>query len=223
MDGESSKVSCPNLGHLLVCLLISDLEITEKLRKAIITEAIARNVVWMLDKSGANMPELSYLEPDRVSVYRLKKTFEASHTSYRLLMFSELFRGIARPSREKTLVQLRDELFDRHGAPPAGAALQLSSEVRRLHNIDNSQQVFREMGIVSLPSAEKFTSVLRECVRESMQRGYSVWGLPATIALGLRRQVDPEVGLLEPYVAKPLPGENYLYQVTFFPNKRRQR
>ncbi|KAK1964599.1 hypothetical protein LY78DRAFT_704271 [Colletotrichum sublineola] len=221
VGGKTSKVSCPNLGHLLVCLLISDLEMTEELRKAIITEAITRNVVWMLDKTGANMPELSYLEPDRVSGYRLKKTFEASRTSYRLLMFSELFRRIARPSRDKTLVQVRDELFDRHGAPPPGAALQLSSEVRRLHDVDNFPHFFREMGIMNLPTPENFTSVLRACVRESMQRGYSVWGLPDEIALGLRRQVDPKVG--GPLTARRLPGSSYFSQVTFFPNKRRQR
>ncbi|KAK1986867.1 hypothetical protein LZ30DRAFT_704077 [Colletotrichum cereale] len=223
MGGKTSKVSCPNLGHLLVYLLISDLEITERLRKSIITEAITRNVVWMLDKRGSNMPELSYLEPDRVSGYRLKKTFEASRTSYRLLMFSELFRRIARLSSEKTLAQVRDELFDRHGAPPPGAALQLSSEVRRLHDIDNFPHFFREMGIVNLPAAENFTSVLRDCVRESMQRGYSVYGLPDYMALSLRRQVEPNVGLRGAFIERRPPGESYLARITFFPNKEPQR
>ncbi|GJC90343.1 NEDD8-conjugating enzyme UBC12 [Colletotrichum liriopes] len=223
MSGKTSKVSCPNLGHLLVYLLISDVEITEKMRKAIITEAITRNVVWMLDKRGSNMPELSYLEPDRVSGYRLKKTFEANRTSYRLLMFSELFRRIARPSNDKTLVQVRDELFDRHGAPPPGAALQLSSEVRRLHDIDNFPHFFREMGIVNTPNAESFTSVLRDCVRESMHRGYSVWGLPATTALALRRQVEPNVGLRGGIIERRPPGYRYLANINFFPNKRQQQ
>ncbi|KAH0438566.1 ubiquitin-conjugating enzyme family protein [Colletotrichum camelliae] len=195
MKGQTSKEVCPNLGHLLVYLLISDAAITEKMRKAIITEAITRNVVWMLDKRGANRPELSYLEPDKVSTFRLRKTFEASRTSYRLLMFSELFRRIARPSNEKSLVEVRDELFDRHGAPPQGAALQLSTDVRRLHDIDNFHDFFGEMGIENKPSAEWFTSHLRECVRGSMARGYSVWGLPATTALALRRQLEPSVGL----------------------------
>ncbi|KZL79048.1 ubiquitin-conjugating enzyme family protein [Colletotrichum incanum] len=222
MGGETSKVSCPNLGHLLVYLLISDAEITEEMRKAIITEAITRNVVWMLDKRGSNMPELSYMEPDRVSGYRLKKTFEANRTSYRLLMFSELFRRIARPSREKTLVQVRDELFDRHGAPPPGSALQLSSEVRRLHDIDNFPHFFREMGIVNTPTAERFTRVLRDCVRGSMHRGYSVWGLPAATALALRRQVEPNVGLRKGIIERSLPSYGQLARTTFFPGKRQQ-
>ncbi|KAL0935713.1 ubiquitin-conjugating enzyme family protein [Colletotrichum truncatum] len=218
--GNTSKADCPNLGHLLVYLLISDVEITERLRKAIITEAITRNVVWMLDKNGANMPELSYLEPDKTSHYRLRKTFEASRTSYRLLMFSELFRRIARPSNGKTLVQIRDELFERHGAPPAGAALQLSTDVRRLHDINNFLDFFEEMGIEKKPSPEWFTSHLRECVRNSMVRGYSVWGMPATTALALRYQVEPTVGLWAEHFLKSPPGPSYFKSITFFPNKK---
>ncbi|TQN71444.1 SUMO-conjugating enzyme UBC9 [Colletotrichum shisoi] len=222
MSGKTSKVSCPNLGHLLVYLLISDVEMTEAMRKAIITEAITRNVVWMLDRRGANMPELSYLEPDKVSGYRLKKTFEANRTSYRLLMFSELFRRIARPSADTSLGQLRDELFDRHGAPPPGAALRLSSEVRRLHDVDNFPHFFREMGIANVPTAERFTSILRDCVRESMQRGYSVWGLSATTTLALRREVEPNVGLYGDFKKRNPPGPRYLAGVTFFPAKKQQ-
>ncbi|KAJ0165103.1 hypothetical protein CTA2_12357 [Colletotrichum tanaceti] len=221
-SGKTSKVSCPNLGHLLVYLLISDVEMTEAMRKAIITEAITRNVVWMLDRRGANMPELSYLEPDKVSGYRLKKTFEASRTSYRLLMFSELFRRIARPSADTSLEQLRDELFDRHGAPPPGAALRLSSEVRRLHDVDNFPHFFREMGITNVPTAERFTSVLRDSVRESMRRGYSVWGLSATTRLTLRLELEPNVGLYGNFKRREPPGSQYLSRVTFFPGKNQQ-
>ncbi|OHF01643.1 hypothetical protein CORC01_03133 [Colletotrichum orchidophilum] len=219
MSGKTSKVSCPNLGHLLVYLLISDIDMTEAMRKAIITEAITRNVVWMLDRRGSNMPELSYLEPDRVSGYRLKKTFEANRTSYRLLMFSELFRRIARPSNDKRLEQIRDELFERHGAPPPGAALQLSTEVRRLHDIDNFPHFFKEMGIVHTPTAERFTDALRGCVRKSMERGYSVWGLSGSTALALRQQFEPNVGVRGKLVARNLPGSRYMSKVTFFPGK----
>ncbi|KAK1528421.1 uncharacterized protein CCOS01_06255 [Colletotrichum costaricense] len=222
MGGKTSKISCPNLGHLLVYLLISDFDMTEAMRKAIITEAITRNVVWMLDRRGSNMPELSYLEPDYVSGYRLKRTFEANRTSYRLLMFSELFRRIARPSNGKTLEQIRDELFDRHGAPPAGAALQLSTEVRRLHDIDNFPHFFNEMGIVRHPSAENFTSVLRDCVKDSMKRGYSVWGLPVPTALALRSRIEPNVGVRANLVVRNPPGPRYMSRITFFPDKDRR-
>ena len=82
LDGQTSKSSCPNLGHLLVATLVSNVGLTEQLQLAIIKEAILRNVVWMLDPTGAGMPELAYLEPSPVSEYRLRHTFQASRTSY---------------------------------------------------------------------------------------------------------------------------------------------
>jgi ubiquitin-protein ligase len=98
LAGRTTKAHVPNLGYLLIALLISDVEVTERLVKAIITETITRNVVWLLDRKGAGMADLAYLEADEICEYRLKKTFEGSRTSYRLLMFSELFRRTARPS-----------------------------------------------------------------------------------------------------------------------------
>ena len=201
-SGKRSKADCPNLGNLLVALLISDMPVTDVLRKAIITEAITRNVVWLLDRRGAGMAELSYMEPDAVSDYRLQKTFEGSRTSYRLLMFSELFRRTARYSApspsssggKRPLAEVREELFDRHGGPPPGAAAHLASEVRRLHSVDSFPKFLVEMGMRSIPSAESFTEVLRQTVRDSVKNGYSRWAVPQNQALALRMRDDPDVG-----------------------------
>ncbi|KAK0644179.1 hypothetical protein B0T16DRAFT_378110 [Cercophora newfieldiana] len=177
--GKKSKTDIPNLGYLLTALLISDTDPTEALMKEIITEAITRNVVWLLDQKGAGLAELGYLETDDVCNYRLKKTFEGSRTSYRLLMFSELFRRTARPSPPKpatptpaSLAQLRDELFSRHGGAGPGTAAHLASEVRRLQKIDDFPSFLREMGI-TIPGAAKFTTVLRCTIKESAEKGYS--------------------------------------------------
>src|SRR5437763_547424 len=109
LSGQTSKTASPNLGHLLIAVLISDIEMTQGLMMAIIKETVTRNVVWMLDARGAGMAELSYMEASAVSNYRLQKTFEASKTSYRLLMFFNLLRlatGRASIPR-KSLAQLR--------------------------------------------------------------------------------------------------------------------
>ncbi|KAL9111795.1 MAG: hypothetical protein Q9227_003854 [Pyrenula ochraceoflavens] len=101
LNGHTSKSDCPNLGHLMIDLLISDIDVTPTLARALIKEAVTRNVVWMLSANGGNMPELAYLEPSNtISKYRLEKTFKASRTSYRLLMFQNLFRRTVRPSRD---------------------------------------------------------------------------------------------------------------------------
>jgi hypothetical protein len=53
--GADSKDDCPNLGHLLVVALISDVEVTESILKSILKEAITRNSVWALK----SYPELA--------------------------------------------------------------------------------------------------------------------------------------------------------------------
>ncbi|EGY15337.1 uncharacterized protein VDAG_06191 [Verticillium dahliae VdLs.17] len=218
-SGQRHKSVCPNLGHLLVYLLISDVEMTELLRKDIITEAITRNVVWLFDRRGAGMPELSYLEPDAESPYRLKRTFEGGRTSYRLLMFSELFRRTARPGRGKPLQQVREELFDRHGAPPPGAAAALAAEVRRLHEVDNFYDFFREMGLQKIPGVRCFTAVLRATVKDSVSYGSSSWGLSQDVAYLLRRQKECGVGVVPGLQMLRGTGEfSVPRHLTFFPS-----
>ncbi|KAI1077761.1 hypothetical protein F5B20DRAFT_550297 [Whalleya microplaca] len=224
MDGRQSKTSCPNLGHLLIALLISDIEVTEKLMKDIITEAITRNVVWLFDR-GANMPELSYMELDPISAYRLDKTFQGSRTSYRLLMFSELFRRTARPSHQKSLSQVRDELFDRHGAPPRDTAANLAAEVRRIHTINNFPAFLREMGLHNVPTSKNFTAVLRKTVHLSMERGYSKWAISREDALLLRARKDPHLLMTKEmarWVQKHQDDEVDLRYTSFFPKNRRR-
>ncbi|KAI1272519.1 hypothetical protein F5Y07DRAFT_379720 [Xylaria sp. FL0933] len=194
-NGKTSKTDCPNLGHLLIVLLISDVQVTDTLIKSIITEATVRHVVWLLDSKGAGMAELSYMERNAVSDYRLEKTFQGSLTPYRLLMFSELFRRTVRPSHEKTLIQVRDELFERHGAPPRNAAGHLAAEVRRLYTIDNYPAFMREMGLQNIPSSMSLTEALRAAVHESMNRGYSRWAIDQEQAMRLRIQKDPHIQL----------------------------
>ena len=214
LGGETSKTSCPNLGHLLVAALISEVEMTETVTKAIIKETVTRNVVWMLDKKGSNMPELAYLEPSAVSAYRLKKTFEASKTSYRLLMFLSLFQRTAVGHPRKALAQLRDEAFERHGAPPKGSAKGLADSIKRIHQVENFPDFLAAMGVENTPSAAWFTTFLRDCVQDSVRKGYSKMLLRQGEALMLRQLKEPGVevanGLYPEYVDMARMG-------TFFP------
>ncbi|XWW97303.1 hypothetical protein V2A60_005285 [Cordyceps javanica] len=249
LRGRRGKRDVPNLGHLLTAMHISDVPVTDELRKAIITEAITRNVVWLLDGRGAGMAELAYLEDDAVSHYRLKKTFQGSRTSYRLLMFSELFRRVARPragaaassaaaaaaSSGPSLVQVRDALFARHGAPPDGAAAHLAAEVRRLRHIDAFPPFLAEMGLRAVPSARSFTAALRATVRGSVEARYSR-DVPAHRVLSLRMHRDPEMdrrAALEKVwsggsgweysarLAKEAADDVRSGRLTFFPERRR--
>ena len=221
LDGRSSKTDVPNLGHLLISVLISDADMTKDLLMAIIRETVTRNVVWMLDKKGSGMPELAYMEADPISAYRLRKTFEASKTSYRLLMFLNLFRqtinrgeGAAR----KSLVQMRDKLFDAHGAPPRGTAAKLANDIKTLQQVDSFPKFIQIMGLVP-PTAGQFTVFLRNCMEESVRKGYSVWGISQDRALTLRRQVDPDVQVNTEPKKEWIGGGTF--EVSFFPNRDR--
>ncbi|KAL8890012.1 MAG: hypothetical protein Q9215_002795 [Flavoplaca cf. flavocitrina] len=224
LSGKTSKTSCPNLGHLLVATLISDHHLSESLSVALIKEAVLRNVVWMLDAKGANMPELSYLEPSATSDYRLKKTFEASLTSYRLLMFCHLFSRTARglTSNTKTLAQLRDDLFDTHGAPPRGVAASMAQEIRRIKAIDNFPPFLKEMGISdqNIPGKAEFTAFLRKMVVRSVEVGYSKWPISQTGALGLRILKEPGVEIGKGVrVGEKWQVERAMGRISFFPGR----
>ena len=192
LNGRTSKSSTPSLGHLLVAALVSDAGMTEQLRLAVIKEAILRNVVWMLDVTGANMPELAYLEPSAVSEYRLRRSFQASKTSYRLLIFLTLFCRTARPEGI-SLPDLCYRIFDAHGAPPHGIAEVMASEIRRIKDIDSFPPFFIAMGVNDMPSKEILTDFLRRMVVVSEEKGYSRMPITQAEALGLRKRKEPEV------------------------------
>lgn len=232
--GERDKKTCPNLGHLLVMLLISDVGVVDKnggaivdddampsvedTVKAIVKEAVTRNVVWMLDSRGANMPELCYMEESAISDYRLQKTFEASKTSYRLLMFLNLMRQTVAPvGTRRTLHERRDDLFSRHGGPPYGAAAGLAAAIRKIQQINSFPEFLHAMSITEPMSKSRFTSFLRNTVHDSMDKGYSKWALRQQEALYLRLQREPSVEVQDGIRPLPLIG-NY----SFFPQDQRR-
>lgn len=188
-SGKTSKTDAPNLGHLLVAVLISDVPMDDVLLKKIIRETVTRNVIWMF----RDHPDLSYLEPSTISEYRLKETFTASIVSYRLLMFLNLFRRTAVGSpRTKPLTQLRDEAFERHGAPPRGGAKGLADSIKRIHQINNFPDFLDSMGLEK-PGPAWFTKFLRDCVAESLEKGYHSMPISQTQAFALRLEMEPEV------------------------------
>lgn len=215
VSGHTSKTDCSNLGHLLVAALISEVDITESVIKAIIKETVTRNVVWMLKSN----PELAYLEPSDVSEYRLHHTFQASKTSYRLLMFLNLFRKTAVGNPRKPLIQLRDEAFERHGAPPRGSAKGLANAIKKIHAVNRFPEFLAMMDINSMPTKHQFNSYLHKCIKQSAEKGYSCMPITQGEALTLRRLKEPNVvaaqGVFADYMDACI-----LSRRSFFPSAR---
>ena len=218
-NGHTSKEDCPNLGHLLTLTLVSDRGLTPSLSLAIIHEAVIRNVVWMLDSKGANMPELSYLEPTPISEYRVKRTFEASRTSYRILMFQALFAKIARPA-DTPISTICDDIFDRHGAPPPGTAEKLAGDIRHLRSINSFPEFFDVMGVPYDPSSTEFPSFLKESITLSVQKGYSRMPIKQDKALALRMLKEPKVERAKGVAPdQAYAGRSKGAGISFFPGK----
>ncbi|KAK3724788.1 hypothetical protein LTR37_000836 [Vermiconidia calcicola] len=223
LDGKRDKKSVPNLGHLLVMVLISDTDVTDELTRAIVKEAITRNVVWMLDVRGQNMPELSFVETDATSDYRLQKTFDAGKTSYRLLMFANMMKrcvtNTSTNGQPKTLAELRDDLFKRHGGAPHGTVTRLADAVRKIQKVSSFPDFLKAMGIQQMPAKPDFAAFLRRTVQESVEKGYSTWALTQEEALALRIRKEPEVGRVQDMQ----PANFGKRQYTFFPQAARGR
>lgn len=194
--GPRTKKQFPDLGHLLVAALISDYGLTQALVFQIIKEAVLRNVVWMLDTKGADMAELAYLEPSAVSDYRLTKTFEASRTSYRLLMFLKLFSSSARPTG-KSLIELREALFDSHGVPSSDTSTTMALNIREIHEINGFPRFLRAMGITNIPSKTEFTTFLRRTITDSVKSGYSIMPLSQSKLYMVRKIREPDVEIAD--------------------------
>lgn len=230
LAGPRTKKHFSDLGHVLVAALISDDGLTETLCFHTVKEAILRNVVWMLDSKGADMAELAYLEPSTISEYRLAKTFEASRTSYRLLMFLKLFSSSARLAGG-SLVSIRETLFDSHGAPPPGVSAVMAQRVREIREIDAFPGFLRAMGIKDIPGKTQFTSFLRRTVTDSVTAGYSVMPLSQSKFYMIRkvreRNVEAAEGIkvTEAMITWYNKGEQWYWngwkgRPTFFPSRQ---
>lgn len=228
IQGKTNKQHAPDLRHLLIKILISDHDVTGNLTKAIIKEAITRNMVWMLDAKGQDMPELSFLETDATSQYRLQKTFEAGKTSYRLLMFAKLVQkcvaatttgrdGVARAAYRKSIEQRCRDLFESHEAPPPGAAASLAKRVREFQGVKNFNGFLEVMEVTPIPKPDEFTKFLRGTLSDSVDKGYSRWALDQREALLLRKRKEPGVSMPEGMV----PAHSVRRWYTFFPEDRR--
>ncbi|KAG4442353.1 hypothetical protein IFR05_002131 [Cadophora sp. M221] len=232
-SSEKAIESYFHLFHLLLCLTTEDPTIVKiandtlsafgrgenskkdyTMIKSIVHEAITRNVVWMLDSKGAGMAELAYLEPISISEYRLKKTFEASKTSYRLLMFLNLFRKVARGSPCQPLSVLRDEAFDRRGAPPRGSAKGLADSIKHIHQV-SFPEFFAQMGMQEA-FEEGLTTFLKDCIHDSVKKGYSRMPQLQGEALTLRLLKESDVEVVPGIWRLPIKVESLRFD-SFFP------
>ena len=185
------KIRTPNLGHLLVYLLVAGASNGwDKLAQPFLREMLVRNVVFLLDPRHGNRPYLAHMEAEPVSDFRLEQTFTGSRTALRLLMFQVYFlTHIGRPVG-KTLTDLRQSYDRQYGVPGEGVSDSLLQAIKTIYTVPAWDKFFPRIGL-SVPSKEVFCTVLRNSVKESAGRGYHVCPVSPAELLSLRAHEDP--------------------------------
>jgi len=151
-----------------------------------------RTVLWMLDSENGNHPELAYLESDPVCKYRLETTFEATKTSTRLLMFQIFFlRNLARP-KEKTIADILEEYNHSYGFPPAGMSRKLQKACAKIYVTKDWANFYKRLGLAS-PTDEEMTSLLRNCILRSEEKGYHKTRATPKQLLSWRKKADNSI------------------------------
>ena len=136
------KEQTPDLGELLIQLVLCSNVGWEDLRGPLLQESLTRHGVWMLDpKQGKGHSALAFLEGEPVSEWRLKTSFEASRTSLRLVMFQHAFLSqlpalCGKRRGERTTVQeLKRGLDARYGLPPRDMPGRLVQQIKDIYAV----------------------------------------------------------------------------------------
>jgi hypothetical protein len=104
--------------------------------------------------------------------------YEASKTSFNLLMFAHLMRKtVSQPAagadaiQKRTLQDVRNELLGCHGALPAEASAALAAFIRPVQEV-KSFLSFLQVMEVPVPTAAEFTRLLPPAVQDSVEKSY---------------------------------------------------
>jgi hypothetical protein len=152
-----------SLGDFLALLSITKLQ-WKDLATAYIEENFIRNVRWVL----AKYPELSDPEVDE---NRCAKTFLASQTSIRLMLFHVYFlEQIGRP-QGKSLDEIADNYDKLFGRPNNAMKDAFLSAVRSIMKIKSWDEAFSSIGLQAPPQGD-LCDWLQKSVTMSLKRGY---------------------------------------------------
>ncbi|KAH7105898.1 hypothetical protein BKA62DRAFT_344013 [Auriculariales sp. MPI-PUGE-AT-0066] len=223
------KDTTPDLGELLVQLVLcSDVD-WDDLRGPFLQQSFTRSVVWMLDQQqGRGLAGLACMEGESVSEWRLKTTFDASKTSLRLLMFQHAFLSQlpllcteVLPGARITPLDLKNGLDARYGLPPRDMPSRLVQSIKDIYAVNNYASFAVRLGMKA-PGKQWMTQYLRERVQESAQSGYHRNPVPASTLLHARLKQDSDWAQRTPgrraMLAKLRQSDGKVNK-SFFPNR----
>jgi len=156
------KDKCPNLGEWLVLLSLSNVS-WDEVSVIFLKECFIRNVRWALEKDPVLKTSLTVEE-------RLQRTWSASITSMRLIMFQVYFLTLVRPPHQvidQTLFNYNNSC----GIPNNTLKTKLFKAVDKIFSIDNWSAFF-QFTQTPEPPADILCEQLETAMKVSLQRGY---------------------------------------------------
>ena len=165
------KNCTPDLGRLLVCLTLSQKGWSD-LWQPFLMENFDRNVRWVLEK----FPELADLRHVGTEE-RLRKTFQASLTSLRLVMFQVHFVShIGQPpttnnNTRRGPAEVLEQYEKRLGRPTTAQKEELQMACKRILAVSTWTEFF-ERCQVPVPSKYRLVEMLEQAVINSYEKRY---------------------------------------------------
>ncbi|KAJ3051540.1 hypothetical protein HDU99_008384, partial [Rhizoclosmatium hyalinum] len=172
-----NKAACPSLGDLipLVAVLPDPAAAWKSLGPVFLKESFTRNVLWL----GRHHPELATLQPlDKSGIEddRIQNTFTGTATSMRLwASHVALFQAISSYGSTRNMAKAHDLYY---GRPTTSFLAKIKSKLAAILEASSFEEILPHFHLTSLPffspkyDAAKLTFSLRECVTESLRKGY---------------------------------------------------
>jgi hypothetical protein len=173
-EQHRSKAATPNLGTLLVCMTLST-KGWAPMWRPLLLECFDRNVRWVLQKHPALGSPLSLSNASiggNADDDRLERTFDASLTSMRLLMFQAHFMGsVGRPAGTTGPDDVLAGYGRRLGRPTTAQKESLQEACRAILGVDSWVGFFERLQ-VPVPAKPRLIAMLKDAVGNSRRKGY---------------------------------------------------
>jgi hypothetical protein len=177
-EQQRVKSRVPNLGEFICLLSVSDRYDWCSVATPLLTEVFDRNVLWLLKR----FPHLASLSDVGVSQERLRRTFQSSLVSMRLIMFNVWFLNNIAKAPHMHYDKASGEVchhascsllrYERTKGLPLHSTIEaLHRAVKRILAVASWHDYFEALGIEHVPPAA-LCKWLRQSVLGSLRKGY---------------------------------------------------
>ncbi|KAJ3029496.1 UNVERIFIED_CONTAM: hypothetical protein HDU68_011987 [Siphonaria sp. JEL0065] len=172
-----TKAIVPSLGDLipLMAVLPDPMKVWKNVGPLFLKESMERSVLWAC-RHAPHLAKLKNIPHGTVEPERIKDTFDGSATSMKLwAAHVSIFEAISSYGSTTKLAKTHD-LF--YGRPTTKFLSSLKQSVTAVLGCDSFETIFPFYHLPQLPfmkptfSPSKLTQALRECVQQSLKKGY---------------------------------------------------